>query len=144
MPRRTTHDAHNGVPRLPAWGKGAEGPEHTDRARTQDANTRAAYPGQPLRSPYATRLALPDRVPPAHYPSCFSILERLEGLLAETGWTRPERFRLRGMRDAWSYRASGKDLAFNQYGWERKRRAPAPDVRLIDQLQDLRATIYGG
>lgn len=132
--QRTTHTrtGHNGrgLPRgsrahpEPAWGVGADGPPPNGRgqAADEDRRTRAAYPGQVLRSPYLGLVALPDEVAPRDFAHAHSILCRVEEALAvgERGrWTPLERRRLRDMRDAWERRASGCDASFNLVGWSR-------------------------
>lgn len=87
-----------------------------------------------MRSAYLLRVALPERVASGDVGHARAVLERVEAALAETGqWTKTERVRLRGMRDAWERRAGGRDLEFQTVGWVRRVGKGESDRRRMDR-----------
>lgn len=132
---RTTHSAQGHTPKLPpVWGERADGPPPVTggRAAQADRDDRAAW-GVHLRSAYLSRIALPDSVAPGDVRTARAILERLEMALLEEGlWTRAERARLQGMREAWERRAGGRCVQFQTVGWVRRVMKGAGDRRRSD------------
>lgn len=116
----------------PVWGERSDGPRPPtgDRAAETDRKSRAAW-GVVMRSAYLSRVRLPLTVAPGNVREARFILERIEGCLVEgERWTRTERARLRGMREAWERRAGGRDVEFMLTGWVK--RPPPGDRRRQD------------
>lgn len=87
-----------------------------------------------MRSAYLHRVALPDSVAAGDVAQARAILERVEAALVETGlWTKTERARLRGMREAWERRAGGRDVEFQMSGWVRRVGRGESDRRRMDR-----------
>ncbi len=135
------------------WGQdGSEAPARS-KAAAEDRRTRAAYPGQVVRSAYLATVRLPEAVRPGDTGAALDILDRIEAALALKGrWTPTERGRLRNMREAWQRRAAGADISFNIAGWRRQwtyvKGRGAWERRKADrifaaQLEDLRSITDG-
>lgn len=124
--------------RTPVWGEGADGPPQTPggQAASEDRKQREAWPGVRMRSAYLARVALPQTVAAGDVAQARAIQERVEAVLVETGqWTKTERARLRGMRDAWERRASGRDVEFQMSGWVRRMGKGEGDRRRLDRAE---------
>lgn len=118
------------------WGERADGAEPSTggQAASEDRKQREAWPGVVMRSAYLSRVALPQTVAAGDTPQARAILERIEAALVETGqWTKTERARLRGMREAWERRAGGRDVVFQMSGWTKRVGPGEGDRRRMDR-----------
>ena len=81
---------------------------------------REAWPSQSHKSAYTHLLNLPDHVEAGDGGHARLIMDRLDRLTEQGGWTTTEFNRLYQMRKAWARREAGKDPVFNMRGWDRK------------------------
>lgn len=131
-----------------ALGFGYDGPPPAWRPVEEDRKTRKAYRVPELRSPYLTRIDIPDRVAAGDEGMAKAIVRRVQRVLDDHGrYTGPERKRLRNLLRKWEKRAGGEDSYFNMRGWRRDEGQVAWETRrdreMGKKLDEIRDVISG-